>query len=125
MTTQAGNPKVLLVDDDHDFVFDLKTWLTKLGFRAHVAELGQAGIQHYRMYRPYDVVILDLHMPKVDGLQVLREIKRADATAKVAVLTADAAARENAMAMGADAFLVKPVGRKAICELLGRLVYAA
>jgi CheY-like chemotaxis protein len=122
---QAENPKVLLVDDDQDFVSDLEMWLTKLGFCAHVAQLGQAAIQHYRMYRPYDAVILDLHMPKVDGLQVLTEIKREDATAKVAVLTADAAARENAMAMGADAFLVKPVGRKAICRLLGRLVCAS
>jgi CheY-like chemotaxis protein len=112
---------VLVVDDDSDFVLDLKTWLTQEGFRTHAVEVGRAAFQRYCMYRPYAVVVLDLHMPKVDGFQVLKRIKQADANTKVAVLTADAAARDTAAELGADAFVVKPVGRKSVCELVHRL----
>jgi CheY-like chemotaxis protein len=125
MSAQSVGPKVLVVDDDSDFVFDLKTWLTQEGFRIHAVEVGQAAIQRYWMYRPYAAVVLDLHMPKVDGFQVLKQIKKADANTKVAVLTADATARDEANALGADAFVVKPVGRKAVCELVHGLTNTA
>ena len=125
MSAQSVGPKVLVVDDDSDFVFDVKTWLTQDGFCAHAVEVGQAAIQRYWMYRPYAAVVLDLHMPKVDGFQVLKQIKKADANTKVAVLTADATARGTAAELGADAFVVKPVGRKAVCELVHRLTDTA
>jgi CheY-like chemotaxis protein len=118
MSAQSMGQKILLADDDHDFVLDLSTWLTKEGFRTTTVELGRAAIQHYLMYRPYAAVVLDLHMPKVDGFQVLREIKRADATAKVIVLTADDTARDSAAELGADAFVVKPITREAFCTLV-------
>lgn len=122
MTSRAEKPKVLLVDDDHNFASDCRTWLAREGFCTQAVGVGQAAIQRYRLYRPYDAVILDLHMPKVDGFQVLREIKRADARAKVAVLTGDGSARDNAVALGADAFVVKPVGRETVCKLVRTLV---
>jgi len=121
MNAQSMGPKILLVDDDHDFVLDLNTWLSKEGFHTRSVELGQAAIQQYLMYRPYAAVVLDLHMPKVDGFQVLREIKKTDANAKVIVLTADATARDTAAELGADAFVVKPVTREAFCTLVGNL----
>lgn len=122
MKTQPVQPKVLIVDDDSDFLFDLKAWLTCDGFKAHTAELGKTGIQRFRLYRPYAAVILDLHMPKVDGFEVLQEIKATDIKAKVIVLTGDATARDRAEALGADAFIVKPVGRKELCHLLRKLM---
>ena len=78
MSAQSVGPKVLVVDDDHDFVFDLEMWLTQEGFSTYSAEVGQAAIQRYWMYRPYAAVVLDLHMPKVDGFQVLKQIRQAD-----------------------------------------------
>ena len=121
MSAQSVGPKVLVVDDDPGFVVDMKSWLTQEGFLTHAVETGQAAIQRYCLYRPYAAVVLDLHMPKVDGFQVLKQIKQADANTKVAIVTADAAARDTAAALGADAFIVKPVGRQTVCELVRRL----
>jgi len=121
MNARHEHPKVLVIDDDHDFLCDLKAWLSREGFRIHGVELGKAGIQYFRLYRPYAAVVLDLHLPKVSGLDVLREIKSADIGTKVAVLTGDATARDQAFAHGADAFAIKPIGRKGICELVNKL----
>ena len=85
MTTPARKPKVLVVDDDHEFACDVKMWLTKEGFCTQVVEVGQAAIQRYRLYRPYAAVVLDMHMPKVDGMQVLREIKKTDGVKQMGV----------------------------------------
>ncbi len=121
MGPQLTNRKVLIVDDDFGFATDLKTWLSGEGFQVHVAHVGRAAIQFHRLYRPYTAVLLDLHMPKVDGFEVLKEIKNTDIGTRVAVLTADATARDRAIALGADAFLVKPINRKVICGLIQQL----
>ena len=122
MNPQLTNKKILVVDDDTNFTSDLKMWLSREGFRVHVAQVGQAAIQFYRLYRPYAVVLLDLHMPKVDGFKVLKEIKNTDINARVAVLTADASERDRVNAFGADAFWVKPINRKTISGLIYSLV---
>jgi len=128
MNPQSTNRKILVVDDDASFASDLKMWLSREGFRVHVAQVGRAAIQFHRLYRPYTAVLLDLHMPKVDGFEVLKEIKGTDVGTRVAVLTADAHARDRATALGADAFLIKPINRKTICGLIhelmsGRITY--
>lgn len=125
MDTQLTNRKVLVVDDDVDFAADLKMWLSREGFCVHLAQAGRAAIQFYRLYRPYTAVLLDLHMPKVDGFEVLKEIKSTDIGSRVAVLTADANACDRANALGADAFLIKPINRKVICGLIRRLATTA
>jgi CheY-like chemotaxis protein len=121
MSSQLTNRKVLVVDDDAGFASDLKMWLSREGFSVHVAQVGRAAIQFHRLYRPYSAVLLDLHMPKVDGFEVLKQIKSADIGTRVAVLTADASARSKADALGADAFLAKPINRTAICGLVQKL----
>ena len=121
MSPQLTNRKILVVDDDACFASDLKMWLSREGFSVHVAQVARAAIQFHRLYRPYTAVLLDLHMPKMDGFEVLKEIKSADVGTRVAVLTADATARERASALGADAFVVKPINRKAICGLIQQL----
>ncbi|MBC8217184.1 MAG: response regulator [Planctomycetes bacterium] len=121
MSPQFTNRKILVVDDDADFASDLKMWLSREGFSVHVAQVGRAAIQFHRLYRPYTAVLLDLHMPKMDGFEVLKDIKSTDVGTRVAVLTADATTRSRANALGADAFLVKPINRRAICGLMQQL----
>lgn len=121
MSPQLTNKKILVVDDDAEFASDLKTWLKREGFCVHVAQVGRAAIQFHRMYRPYAVVLLDLHMPIVDGFEVLREIKSTDMDTRVVMLTGDATACDQASHLGVDEFLVKPVKRTAICGLIQHL----
>jgi DNA-binding response OmpR family regulator len=66
-----------------------------------IAELGAGN---------FDLLLLDLHMPRVDGFTVLRSLQGRERTdMKVIVLTADDAVRQETMALGADAFLTKPL----------------
>jgi len=121
MNAEPTDRKILVVDDDAGFASDLEMWLRREGFCVHVTHVGKAAIQFHRLYRPYAAVLLDLHMPKVDGFEVLKEIKGTDVRTRVAVLTADATTHERASAMGADAFVVKPINREGICRLMQQL----
>ena len=67
-------------------------------------------------------MLLDLHMPKVNGFEVLKEIKNTDISTRVAVITGDTEAHDRVSALGADVLLVKPINRKVICNLIHRLV---
>ena len=124
MKDKTERPKILVVDDDHDFACDLKAWLTKEGYCVHVAELGKAAIQHFNLYRPYAAVLLDLHMPKVNGYDVLEEIKITDFRTKVAILSGDTTAGRGNIPL-ADDFVLKPVGRKDICRCVRNLLEMA
>jgi two-component system response regulator QseB len=121
MSPQLTRRKILVVDDDAGFASDLKIWLSREGYCVHVAQVGRAAIQFHRLYRPYAAVLLDLHMPKVSGFEVLKAIKGTDVRTHVAVLTADATALTQASDLGADEFLVKPVDRETLCGIINRL----
>lgn len=115
MELKPNYSKVLVVDDDNTFTGHVRSWLEKEGFVVHVAEVGRAAIQRFTLYRPYAAVLLDLHMPKVDGFEVLRAIRQMDLDSPVFVLSGDYQAREKVIQLGADTFLQKPVSRETLC----------
>ena len=112
---------VLVVDDDFNFADAVEVALIYHGFTPYVAHVGNAGIQKFNMYRP-DVVVLDLHMPKVGGLKVLKDIKEADADAMVVGLGANEHDKNEARKLGADVCINKPITPQAICEIVMGLV---
>ena len=124
MNTVEQKCLVLVVDDDLNFATAAKVALTYHGFTPYVAHVGNAGIQKFFMYRP-DVVVLDLHMPKVSGLKVLKDIKEADTNAMVVALGANQQDKYQAGKLGADAYLNKPANPEAICEIVLDLAGAA
>ena len=124
MNTEEQKCLVLVVDDDFNFAAAVKAALTDYGFTPYVAHVGNAGTQKFFMYRP-DVVVLDLHMPKVSGLKVLEDIKDADADARVLALGANEQDEEEAGKLRANAYLNKPANPEAICEIVMDLAGAA
>ena len=110
---------ILLIDDNKDFVEFLKFLLSHHGYDAHSAHSGPDGLAELRKH-PVDLVILDVMMPKMNGLQVCAEIKKSDPSLPVILLTAkdDLATRAAAIALGASEFLAKPVN---IEDLLTRV----
>jgi CheY-like chemotaxis protein len=105
-------PLVLVVDDDKATVDILRTRLSAQGYLVVSATDGEAGLQAVREHRP-DLVLLDVNMPKLDGLQVCRQLK-ADATLSftpVILVTALADARDMVAGLdaGADEYITKPV----------------
>ncbi|MAG36270.1 MAG: two-component system response regulator [Dehalococcoidia bacterium] len=104
--------KVLVVDDEESLRFLVMTLLEEADCTLAEARDGEEALRQVRSERP-DLVLLDVMLPKVDGLTVCREIK-ADpqlAGTTVALLTAKTAPsdREAGLAAGADAYLAKPV----------------
>ncbi|MBM4299643.1 MAG: response regulator [Deltaproteobacteria bacterium] len=101
---------ILLVDDNRDFVEFLCYLLSHRGFEVQCAYSGAECLDMVRR-QEFDLVILDVMMPKMDGLTVCRELKKIAPTLPVFLLTAkdDLATRTAALELGASEYLNKPV----------------
>ncbi|MGB8630050.1 MAG: response regulator [Xanthobacteraceae bacterium] len=126
-TTIAGNGLSILCAEDNEInALLIRALLEKLGHRPTMAGSGIAAIECWRAAReagaPFDGVLMDLHMPGMDGLEATRRIRALeskDATPIIA-LTANASAedREACLAAGMDDFLVKPLDRERLVAAL-------
>jgi DNA-binding response OmpR family regulator len=101
--------RILVVDDDPAVTSLLKRGLSYEGFLVDVASSGHEGLEAARE-RPPDLVILDVMMPGMDGLQVLERLRAADAQLAIVLLTArDASADQvKGLGLGADDYITKP-----------------
>jgi len=112
--------RVLVTDDDRNLRKVLSTELSAEGYDVEVAESGPSALEALKE-KEYDVIILDLNMPGMDGMQVLRLIKDEGILTEVIVLTADAKAATavQAMKLGAYDYMTKPLSieeLKAVAE---------
>src|SRR5437588_10865695 len=100
--------RVLLVDDDQKTISLLKRGLAYEGFEVYTAADGEAGLTAAKKYQPH-LVLLDITMPGVDGLEVCRRLHLLDDLA-IIMLTArdDVADKVNALGLGADDYVPKP-----------------
>lgn len=110
---------VLIVDDEVDTCRNLSDILTDLGYRVDTAHDGEAALELVRR-NPYDVALLDLKMPGMDGLTLYREIKklRAGTVAIIVTAYASSATAEEALAAGAWHILPKPVDFPKLLKLV-------
>ncbi len=111
--------KILIVEDEPKTGAYLKLGLTQAGFTVHVAESGWDGLRLART-EPYDLVVLDVMLPGLDGWEVMRRIRLDNKTVPVLFLTArdEVDDRVKGLELGADDYLVKPF---AFPELLARI----
>jgi DNA-binding response OmpR family regulator len=117
MASVHAGPSVLVVDDEQDFVETLVKRMERRGFKVAGVGSGQEallllGKQHF------DVVILDVMMPGIDGIETLREIKLAWPRIQVILLSGHGGEEMGlrGMAYGAYSYLLKPVALKTIVE---------
>lgn len=112
---------ILLIDDDADFRSMLKLMLTRMNHTVSLAARGEDGFTQATNNK-FDLIILDLMMPDVDGYELTRRLRAEAATRNVPILVVTArtqpADRESAKEAGADAYLTKPVNNR---ELAGRI----
>jgi DNA-binding response OmpR family regulator len=111
--------RVLIIEDDSAIRTFLVRGLTEEGFAVDHAAEGEDG--HFKASDPaYDLIVLDLNLPKMDGLTLLRDLRAKGMTTPVLVLTARDAVAERVRGLdaGADDYLVKPF---AFDELLARI----
>jgi len=111
--------KILVIEDYFPLRKSVVKGLTAAGYAVDVAADGEKGLW-YAMSNPYDVILLDLMLPKLDGLSLLRKLRAEGRMDHVLILTAkDAVAdRVQGLEAGADDYLVKPF---AFEELLARI----
>ena len=102
--------RILLIDDEAQFVATMAKRLRKRGFSVLEADSGREGLRQLEG-DPVDVVVLDVGMPDMDGIQVLREIKLHFPRVQVLMLTGHAGMEVaiSGMAMGAFDYLMEPV----------------
>jgi two-component system KDP operon response regulator KdpE len=114
----SGGARVLVVDDDAQILRALRTNLAARGYQVHAAETGEQALDLFGRHRP-DLLLLDLGLPGIDGLEVIRRV-REQSQAPIVVLSARGEEREKvrALDLGADDYLTKPFG---VDELLARL----
>lgn len=101
--------RILYVEDEPELSDIVCTGLRKRSYSVDAAYDGEEALDYYRAY-DYDVIVLDLNLPVIDGLEVLRQIRQTDHKAKILILSARDAVndRVKGLDMGANDYLTKP-----------------
>jgi UDP-3-O-[3-hydroxymyristoyl] N-acetylglucosamine deacetylase len=113
--------KVLIIDDEKDILESLSSILRDEGFLVLTAMDGREGLSVFEREKP-DIIILDVWMPEVDGLEVLKQIKGVDRDAAVIVISGHGtiSTAVEAVKMGAYDFLEKPLSIDKVLEVMTR-----
>lgn len=111
--------RLLLVEDDQKIALFIKTGLKEAGFAVDHADNGEDGL-HLALTEPYDIAVVDLMLPKVDGLQIIRKMRGQGTLTPVLILSAKHKVEERVEGLqgGGDDYLTKPF---AFAELLARV----
>ena len=118
MNAAGRDPRVLVVEDDEEIALVLQRSLRLEGYEVRIAGDGEAALDQSAAFNP-DLVILDLGLPKLDGIDVARRLRSADDVPILMLTARDALeSRVEGLDSGADDYLVKPFERQ---ELLARL----
>ncbi len=112
------NERILVVDDDEGVLRIVKDYLTQAGFHVAVASDGPAALAQFDAFQPA-LVILDLMLPQLDGLEVARRLrKKSDVPIIMLTARTDEVDRVAGLELGADDYVVKPFG---VRELISRV----
>jgi DNA-binding response OmpR family regulator len=120
-TTQV--PRVLLVDDEPDITIGFKAMLEHKGFRVDTFNDPLAALEGFQPGN-YDILVLDIRMPKMDGFKLFEELRKLDKDIKVVFVTAFdvnyEALRTIYPELTIDSFIRKPVGADSLANTLRR-----
>ncbi len=120
--------RVLLAEDGADNRALVQEQLERCGLECEVACNGGAAIEAVaaaeREGRPFDLVLMDIHMPELDGCAATAELRRRGCTLPILALSANAMSgdRERCLAAGCDEYASKPIDGRALCETCARLL---
>jgi DNA-binding response OmpR family regulator len=111
--------KILVVDDEPNMVFGFTMNLEREGYHVMAAESGKAALELHASFRP-EVILLDLKLPDIHGLEVLRRIRASDPDTRVIIVSCLGEPEDRAagLSAGANDYQIKPF---AVLELLGRV----
>ena len=118
-TADLSGKRVLVVEDDPSIAIGLRINLESEGYVVHVAEDGDAGLELARTIEP-DLIVLDLMLPKRNGLEVLHDLRVEGRTMPIIILSAKAGEMDKVagLELGAEDYVAKPFS---LAELLARV----
>jgi CheY-like chemotaxis protein len=124
-STRDTMAKILIIDDEPDFRTFTDMILKRLGYEVSLADNGWSGLELYRREHP-DVILLDLNMPEMDGVEVLKQIRTMDSKQPVIVLTGDRRPQTEyqVRALGVSEFLVKDSSSRLLEDTVKRFFAA-
>jgi DNA-binding response OmpR family regulator len=109
--------KVLIVEDEKDILQLVKLYLEKEGYRTVTASTGSEGLAQVRSEKP-DLLVLDLMLPEIDGLEICKRLRSAPDTAMLPIIMLTAKAEESdtiiGLELGADDYVTKPFSPKTL-----------
>src|SRR2546423_13493862 len=111
--------RVLLVEDDATTAASIKIMLSKENFICDTTDLGEDGLEIGKLY-DYDIILLDLMLPDIDGYEVLRRLRAAKIQTPILILSGLGAPDDKikGLGIGADDYMTKPFDRR---ELIARI----
>ena len=116
---------VLVVEDEPNIVLSLQFIMKRSGHEVRIAEDGEAALDAMREQKP-DVVLLDVMLPKRDGLSVCEAIRANPDWEGVKILILSAKSREadkeKAMSLGADDYITKPYSTRDVCDRVNSML---
>lgn len=121
--TGAACTQILLVDDDSNFRMSLETILSKPGYVVHSVSSGPEALERLEE-SPYDLILLDLVLPQMDGREVLLNLRKKETCRNVPVIVFTGATEtdpEEILRLGASEFLTKPFSVKVLIEVIKRI----
>ena len=96
-----GSKKILVVEDEHDILQLINLYLEKEGFRTASATTGAEGLRQVKQEKP-DLIVLDLMLPEIDGLEVCKRLRSAPETAILPIIMLTAKAEESDTVIGLE-----------------------
>lgn len=123
-----AQPRILIVEDERGLIQSLTWYFNREGYETIVAGDGQEGLRKAQSIAP-DVVLLDLMLPGINGLEVCRELRSNEKTRHIPIIMMTAKAEETdqivGFSMGADDYVTKPFSNKVLLQRVKALLRRA
>src|ERR1043165_3856516 len=121
-----NNNRILIVDDEHDLTNLTILVLEHYGYEVDAFNDPQEALSKYKP-GSYDLIILDIKMPKMDGFELYQEIKKKDSNAKVCFLTAsqlyyEKFRKKEFSALDGNMFIRKPIGNEELVAQVNKMI---
>lgn len=117
----SNTKKIMVVDDEIDVISVLEIVLEEYGFEVDTFEDPIVALKSYRAGL-YDLLILDIKMPEMDGFELYDQIKKIDDNAKVCFLTASEMYYKNSRKLDKDFLIQKPIANEDLVEEINKIL---
>ena len=117
----SNTKKIMIVDDETDVISVLEIVLEENGFEVDTFENPIVALKSYRA-GVYDLLILDIKMPEMDGFELYDQIKKIDDNAKICFLTASEMYYKNSRKLDKDLLIQKPIANEDLVEEINKIL---